>query len=469
MHQQHFNGSFAGWRQAARLLLSQGIAPHRINWRTDSDTPGLFDTLDSDHEHLPAVRLRIPKELPELLERAACFRSDDRWALLYRILWRVARGERSAMLAGDPDGSLLHQRLKAVRREAHHLHAFLRFRARDPLLGPPAFVAWHEPAHDILEDSAGHFADRMGQASWLIATPEAAALWDGEALRILRPCPAELAELARSQVDPGEALWLAYYGSTFNPARLNPRVMQSHMPVRFWKGLPEGPLIPHLMSQARAGGQRDGQANALLLRPGHAVRIAPHQAQPQRAAAGELDQCRRCPLWQDATRAVPGEGPQHARIFLLAGEPDEHADLSGQMFSGPAGQWLELALAAAGLARAELYLSLAVKHFTGSRAFGQAPHPASPASATQRAACSHWLAQELEQVRPRVVVALGDSAQCALSELPRPPAADRLLPGPDIAGLAYLDVEARIALLEQLAQVLREAWTLSETPLCSQA
>ena len=44
------------------------------------------------------------------------------------------------------------------------------------------------------------------------------------------------------------------------------------MPVRFWINLPEGPLIPQLMSQARAGAQRDGQAMAVAQRSGKTIR-----------------------------------------------------------------------------------------------------------------------------------------------------------------------------------------------------
>lgn len=275
MHNQEFDGSFAGWRQAARQLLSQNVAPHAVSWCAAQSAASLFDGLDMAAPALShSGPLRIPKELPALLESAACFRTENRWALLYRVLWRVVHGERAAMLAGDVDGSELHRRIKAVRREIHHMHAFLRFRSRDPLAGAPAFVAWHVPAHDILEQAVEHFAERLGNASWLIATPEAAALWDGREMQILRPCPPALSALARNQHDPGEALWLAYYSSTFNPARLNQSVMQTNMPVRFWKDLPEGPLIARLISQARAGAQADGQAAAVAARPGKRIRLA---------------------------------------------------------------------------------------------------------------------------------------------------------------------------------------------------
>jgi DNA polymerase len=277
MRNAPFDGSFIGWRAVARSLLQQGIAPHQVNWRPDGDSLSLFDQSPTAAD-LDATKPapRIPRQLLELLESAACFRMEDRWSLLYRILWRVAQGDRAAMLPGDIDGSQLHKRLKAVRREAHHLHAFLRFQPRHENAEGPQLVAWHEPAHDILASASGHFAERLGRTTWLIATPDDGVYWDGHTLHYQRPCPPEWQRLAHTPDDEGQALWLAYYGSTFNPARLNRSALETSLPVRFWKNLPEGPLIPQLMSQARAGAQRDGQAEAVagrgdkrISRPAH--------------------------------------------------------------------------------------------------------------------------------------------------------------------------------------------------------
>jgi uracil-DNA glycosylase len=281
MHNAHFDGSFAGWREITRALLLQGVPPHQVNWLGDGDQGGLFDRApDAIHTQPAASAPRIPRQLLELLQNAACFRIEERWSLLYRILWRVAQGDRAAMLAGDIDGSQLHKRLKAVRREAHHLHAFLRFHPRPENAEGPQLVAWHEPAHDILASASGHFAERLGRSTWLIATPDDGVYWDGQRLHYQRPCPSEWQRLAQTPGDEGEALWLAYYGSTFNPARLNRSVLQNNLPVRFWKNLPEGPLIPQLMSQARAGAQRDGQAEAVARQSGKRIRYNSVKALP---------------------------------------------------------------------------------------------------------------------------------------------------------------------------------------------
>ncbi|SED20540.1 TIGR03915 family putative DNA repair protein [Pseudomonas anguilliseptica] len=287
MHSVQFDGSFAGWREVARSLLQQGLPPHQITWLTDGDNGGLFDHTPAPSSP-PATTppLRIPKQLLELLQNAARFRVEDRWSLLYRILWRVAQGDRAAMLPGDIDGSQLHKRLKAIGRESHHLHAFLRFHPRPKSTEGPQLVAWYEPAHDILASASGHFAERLGRSTWLIATPDDGVYWDGQRLHYQRPCPGEWQRLAQAPEDEGEALWLAYYGSTFNPARLNRSALETSMPVRFWRNLPEAPLIPQLMSQARAGAQRDGQAEAVSRQGGKRIRRA--NAQPP-AVSGSAD------------------------------------------------------------------------------------------------------------------------------------------------------------------------------------
>jgi probable DNA metabolism protein len=273
MHSAQFDGSFAGWREVARSLLQQAVPPHQVNWLGDGDSGGLFDHAPAaSNTQAVTAAPRIPKQLLELLQSAARFRIEDRWSLLYRVLWRVAQGDRAAMLAGDIDGSQLHKRLKAVRREAHHLHAFLRFHPRPENAEGPQLVAWHEPIHDILPSASEHFGKRLGRSTWLIATPDDGVYWDGQRLHYQRPCPSEWQRLAQTPEDDGEALWLAYYGSTFNPARLNRSVLETNLPVRFWKNLPEGPLIPKLMSQTRAGAQRDGQAETVARQSGKRIR-----------------------------------------------------------------------------------------------------------------------------------------------------------------------------------------------------
>lgn len=265
---------FDTWRQQARWLLSHEIDPSQVSWAGQQDAD-LFASEAPRLDQPGPFQARIPLTLLELLKNAACYRGDQRWSLLYEVLWRVSHGDRTAMMAGDKLGSELHRRLKSVSREAHHLHAFVRFielPASTPQdLTRPQYVAWHEPAHDILQSASEHFVGRMGQHRWLIATPEDGVYYDGEQLLYERKCPAPWRQLAQNVEDSHGDLWLAYYSHIFNPARLNEKVMQGHLPARFWKNLPEGPLIPALISEARTGKQRDGQASQIATRPGKRI------------------------------------------------------------------------------------------------------------------------------------------------------------------------------------------------------
>lgn len=261
---------FGTWRDQARGLLLEGAAPHEVTWE-DAANRQLF-AAEPGGAYSPGRRsIKVPAELLKELEAASRYRTPQRWDLLYRILWRVARGERHARLAGDPDGSELHRRLKSVSREAHHLHAFLRFHPAGPA-HQLDYLAWYEPAHDILATASEHFAHRLGRQRWLIATPEDGVWFDGQTLDYRKPCPPAWRALAEAVRGQDDQLWQSYYSSIFNPARLNPTVMQGHMPLRFWKGLPEGKLIPQLISNARAGSQQNGQADGVAGKAGKRIR-----------------------------------------------------------------------------------------------------------------------------------------------------------------------------------------------------
>ena len=101
--QVRFDGSFDGWRDRARELLQSGVAPHQVEWLGKDELGGLFDEPDTSGPVDAGPPVRIPRQLIEELESAARFRTADRWSLLYRVLWRVAKGDQTARLVGDID------------------------------------------------------------------------------------------------------------------------------------------------------------------------------------------------------------------------------------------------------------------------------------------------------------------------------------------------------------------------------
>ena len=122
--------------------------------------------------------------------------------------------------------------------------------------------------------------------------------------------------------------------------------------------------------------------------------------------------CRNCHLWADATQTVFGEGPADARILFVGEQPGDQEDLKGRPFVGPAGQLFDRALAEAGIGRAEVYVTNAVKHFKfeprGKRRIHQKP------DYKEVLACRPWLEGELAAVPAPTVVALGATAAQSL-------------------------------------------------------
>ena len=122
--------------------------------------------------------------------------------------------------------------------------------------------------------------------------------------------------------------------------------------------------------------------------------------------------CQDCPLWANATQTVFGAGDPHARVMLVGEQPGDEEDKKGLPFVGPAGRLLDRALEAAGVERAHLYVTNAVKHFKwqlrGKRRLHKTP------AQREIDACHQWLEGEIQAVRPHVIVALGATAAKAL-------------------------------------------------------
>jgi uracil-DNA glycosylase len=126
------------------------------------------------------------------------------------------------------------------------------------------------------------------------------------------------------------------------------------------------------------------------------------------AAAG----CRGCHLWRGATQTVFGEGLKKARVMLVGEQPGDREDRAGKPFVGPAGRELDRGLEAAGIVRADAYVTNVVKHFKFEERGRRRIH-ATP-KRFEIDACKPWLEEELRVVQPEAVVLLGATAAKAI-------------------------------------------------------
>ncbi|MCQ8242079.1 UdgX family uracil-DNA binding protein [Rhizosaccharibacter radicis] len=445
---------FEGWRTAARRLALDGIPPEDALFSVGAPAD-LFAAAGSD-EAAPspaasssaataAAPFTVPRPLVELAQTVIQAREPERFSLLYGLVWRTVRGEKR--LVEDVADPAVHRAIRlaqSVRRDTHKMRAFVRFRevTEPDANGDPVsrYVSWFEPEHFIVEANAAFFVRRFATMVFSILTPYRSVHWTGEEVRFAPGAdPSEVPD-----DDALERYWRAYYGAIFNPARLKVSAMMSEMPRKYWRNLPEAAAIPELIRGAarRTDAMLEAPAmpprNARLPTPpaddgpdllgaaaGSAGVPAPRQADPPVAVVEEEQgapmlaalaraaaDCRRCPLWEPATQTVFGEGPETARMMMVGEQPGDQEDLVGRPFVGPAGQLLDRAIKEAGIDRATVYVTNAVKHFKfeprGKRRIHAKP------DTTEIVACSGWLAEERKAVRPALVVMLGATAARAV-------------------------------------------------------
>jgi uracil-DNA glycosylase len=201
--------------------------------------------------------------------------------------------------------------------------------------------------------------------------------------------------------------------------------MCSEMPKKYWHNLPEAALIPELVrsAPARVAEMRAAQVRELDTRrveAAHRLRAPcpseedmPEDDTTLAGVARAAKDCTRCPLYQDATQTVFGEGPEDAEIMAVGEQPGDQEDLAGRPFVGPAGQLFDRALVRAEIDRRRLYVTNAVKHFKftprGKRRIHQKPN------AGEVEQCRWWLEEERRLLRPRLTLALGATACRALT------------------------------------------------------
>ncbi|MEM9472495.1 MAG: UdgX family uracil-DNA binding protein [Pseudomonadota bacterium] len=405
-------GAADAWREAARRYLAAGMPPETITWGGVDSPRGLFDQTGGTPASGSA---KVPRSFIQLANSVVWHKDPSRFARLYALLWRLRDNPHLMGDRGDAELTRLRLMQKNVHRCQHKMKAFVRFREVGDASAPRrSFAAWFEPTHHTVEPTAQFFQRRFADMDWRILTPDVSAIFENGRLRLVEDrFDPQLPE------DASEELWITYFQNIFNPARLKVQAMQSEMPKKYWKNLPEAVAIPDLIATAPARA-RTMAANAPTLPPGRMRRIQAQLPAPARAWTGPAEAlpaaihaCTRCPLHREATQAVPGEGPRAAKVMIVGEQPGDQEDLQGRPFVGPAGQLFDDIARSAGLDRERVYITNAVKHFKftprGKRRLHRRP------SSSEISHCRWWLDAELDGIRPKLIVAMGATAAEALT------------------------------------------------------
>ncbi|MEM1409841.1 MAG: UdgX family uracil-DNA binding protein [Pseudomonadota bacterium] len=404
------------WKREVRRLLREGIAPEQVVWRIGGEGD-LFGHAGSQPQRGEASeKISLPRASVTLVDTAIHHSDAQRFALLYRFLWRSQTRRHLVDELSDPDTVAVRKLAKAIRRDAHKMHAFVRFRKVGERDGREQYAAWFEPDHHIVEREAAFFVRRFSNMDWAIVTPRKTAIYEDGKTRF---APGGKREDVPAE-DAFEDAWRAYYAHIFNPARIMTDAMRAEMPKKYWKNLPEASLIPSLLESAparvakmnkaakaapqrlsiEADDQGDEDAHETAdIRDWESFEAALHQSTVQDSGEG-------------VGRLILGEGPKDARIMLVGEQPGDQEDQTGRLFIGPAGQLLDQRLQQARIDRQAAYITNAVKRFRFTQR-GKVRLHKTP-KAHEFNLYTPFLIAERKLIKPKVTVALGATALRAL-------------------------------------------------------
>ncbi|MBG9389025.1 TIGR03915 family putative DNA repair protein [Caenimonas aquaedulcis] len=209
----------AGFRHESQVLLAHQVPPESVVWHTArAENSDLFadpvSAADSRPQGVPkAASAIVPASFLRLCEVVVLHHDPERFALLYRLLWRLVHEPGLRHDPVDADMSHAHQMAQSVRRDIHKMKATLRLLPAPD--GSGLQLAWYEPTHHILQTVAAWFAKRSPEVRFAIFSPERSVEWDGERLHW---APGVARTAAPSYDGPPDA-WLARYRAVFDKDR----------------------------------------------------------------------------------------------------------------------------------------------------------------------------------------------------------------------------------------------------------
>ncbi|HYW30225.1 MAG TPA: DUF4130 domain-containing protein [Gemmatimonas sp.] len=278
--------TFDGWRAAARTLLQADIDPQHVVWREALSTSPAQHAHASLEDAARVPRQRVSRDFIKLARRVACHRDPSRWALLYRVLWRLTHGEPNLLRTVSHDISALGALHLDVRRDMERTLARLRFRAMEATVTSPVLthVAWTAPEHHVVPAVARLLMRRMPDLRWSILTPDRSSHWNGSVLLLtdgvdlVAPDHRQLAhfwrtgygaKVAAAELQANHAAALrddrranAHARRSTGVARV-PAAVPVDVSDRYWHALSEAKRIPSLTPSAAS---RDWQSRAPIAR-----------------------------------------------------------------------------------------------------------------------------------------------------------------------------------------------------------
>ena len=122
------NTDFNGWRKAARVLAQNDVEPSDVTWTVRGDAPPLLEPPSAAHVfQSPEGSFNVSAKFVELAQSAILHRDVKRFAILYRLVWRLRSHHDLLSAADDPDVALATAMAKAVHRDQHRMQALTQF------------------------------------------------------------------------------------------------------------------------------------------------------------------------------------------------------------------------------------------------------------------------------------------------------------------------------------------------------
>lgn len=172
--------------------------------------------------------------------------------------------------------------------------------------------------------------------------------------------------------------------------------------IEFYQGLGFEYLPVKNFSMAGLAVEKVSEAPATYSKSGDMVS---NKDEALRRLREDLGDCRRCKLSKGRKNIVFGEGNPYAKLIFIGEGPGKDEDIQGRPFVGEAGQILDSLINKRGWRREEVYIANIVK----------CRPPANRAPEEDEiAACRPFVERQIEIIKPKVIMSLGNVATQSL-------------------------------------------------------